>query len=73
MVYTCHRSKKGCSEKWEVGSPRFRRNNFNMVMGPSNSDCEELNVNGLEFDACNQFLCAIKQLYRYSETMISII
>ena len=42
-------------------------------MGPSNSDCEELNVNGLEFDACNQFLCAIKQLYRYSETMISII
>ena len=31
-------------------------------MGPSNSDCEELNINGIDFDAYNQYLCAIKEI-----------
>ena len=31
-------------------------------MDPSNLDCEELNINGIEFDAYNQYLCAIKEI-----------
>ena len=61
MLYQCYRQKKGKGDKWSTGC-RFRISDYDEVVKRVSKICDEVIKDLLDYDMCNQYFCAIKDI-----------